>query len=914
MRTRTFPLKDAEDKRNEANLLNETIYRMACGVLFLHDVSRHSVLHMKAFRCLPLFLCMVSPTLALDQNTNQQSDVWEMIFAAPGLSAAGDADGDGWSNATESAAGTNPLDSNSFPGLAIAPNGAASLLVSWAGLAGKKYSLLSRADLTEGTWTPAAPDMVGAGAPAQAAISINGAPRGFFQLSIGDQDTDGDGVNDWEESAIGFDTTRTRTDRSSQTDSQRVAAGLSAANTITVSSYDDTISERWPDPGVVVVRRTGGLQPLTVNIVFGGDAARGVDYSVPFAGNAVTFAPGQREVFVEVTPLADANDGETTETITLTALAGTGYTVDAQNAATISLLNETNASGPSAKAAARFLIQAAFGPDQDSAGDADQIPENVEQVMALGFDAWIDDQFARPIGTLTPFVQWAAAQPGSAQIYNDTKQDAWWGRAMGLRKLRPDAVTEQDPDPLRQRVAFALSQIFVISDRMEALATNRLGMTNYYDMLVTGAFGNYRDLLFNVATHPCMGLYLSHLGNAKANSGANTFPDENFAREIMQLFSIGLWRLEPNGLRKLSDGTDLDPLGNVVPVGEPIPTYGNANITEFARVFTGLSHWNSGFNGYSDNFTQPMIGWDAFHDLGPKTLLLGATTPARTASSGSTGTATFVDVNAAVDNLFNHPNVGPFVARLLIQRFVTSNPSSAYIGRVAAKFDNNGSSVRGDMKAVVKAILLDEEARDPARRSDITFGKLREPFLKCVNFARAFNASTASGWYYLDAFTLDHVQEPMKSPSVFNFFLPNYTPPGALAQAGLAAPEFQIVNAASGVTAPNYFWNSIDGGLHRWGTGTAAYETTLNLTPELLLITPNYTPGDDTPPGPALDPDPLLRRLDLALAGGTLTPRNFQIIREAMLRIPVSTFDWANRRIRLGIYLIVTSPEFAVQR
>jgi len=854
---------------------------------------------------------MVSPTLALDQNANQQSDVWEMVFGVSGLAAAGDADGDGWSNATESAAGTHPLDPNSFPGLQIAPHGSGSLLVAWTGLAGKKYSLLTRADLSQGTWGPAAPDMIGAGASAQVAISLSGAPRGFFQLSIGDQDTDSDGVNDWEEGAIGFDPTRTRTDRSSQTDSQRVTAGISAANTITVSTYDDTISERWPDPGIVVVRRTGGLKPLTVNVSFGGTAARGVDYSVPFAGDVVTFAPGQREAFVEVTPLADSDDGEATETLTVTALAGIGYTVDAQNAATVSLLNETNASGPSAKAAARFLIQAAFGPDQDT--DGDQIPQNVEEVMTLGLEAWIDQQFTRPVGTLSPFVQWAAAQPGSAEIYNDTKLDAWWGRAMGLRKLRPDAATEQDPDPLRQRVAFALSQIFVISDRMEALAVNRLGMTNYYDMLVTGAFGNYRDLLFNVATHPCMGLYLSHLGNAKANPGANTFPDENFAREIMQLFSIGLWRLETNGQRKLSDGTDLDPLGNVVPVGEPIPTYGNANITEFARVFTGLSHWNSGFNGYSDNFTQPMIGWDAFHDLAPKTLLYGATTPLHTASSGSTGTATFADVNAAVSNLFNHPNVGPFVARLLIQRLVTSNPSSAYIGRVAAKFNDNGNTIRGDMKAVVKAILLDEEARDPVHRNDITFGKLREPFLKCVNFARAFNATSQSGWYYLDAFTLDHVQEPMKSPSVFNFFLPSYTPPGALAQAGLAAPEFQIVNAASGVTAPNYFWNSIDGGLHRWGVGTAAYATRLSLAPELTLIAPNYA-GNNTPPLPAADPDALLRRLDLVLTGGTLTPRNFQIIREAILRVPPGSSEWAMRRVKLGIYLIITSPEFAVQR
>jgi uncharacterized protein (DUF1800 family) len=260
-------------------------------------------------------------------------------------------------------------------------------------------------------------------------------------------------------------------------------------------------------------------------------------------------------------------------------------------------------------------------------------------------------------------------------------------------------------------------------------------------------------------------------------------------------------------------------------------------------------------------------------------------------------------VNAAVDNLFNHPNVGPFIGRLLIQRLVTSNPSPEYIGRVSAKFANNGSGVRGDMKAVIKAILMDPEARDPVMRNDPTFGKLREPFLKVVNMARAFNASSPSGWYYLDAFNLDHVQQPMNSPSVFNFYLPNYTPPGILAEAGLVAPEFQIINATSGVTAPNYYWGAIDGGLHRWGVGTAAYNARLNLAPERALTST-----------PATNPDALIRRLDLVLTGGTLTARNFQIIREAVSRITTAGTDGQTARVKLAIYLILTSPEFAVQR
>jgi hypothetical protein len=273
------------------------------------------------------------------------------------------------------------------------------------------------------------------------------------------------------------------------------------------------------------------------------------------------------------------------------------------------------------------------------------------------------------------------------------------------------------------------------------------------------------------------------------------------------------------------------------------------------------------------------------------------------------------DVNAAIDNLFHHPNTGPFVARLLIQRFVTSNPTPAYVGRVAAAFANNGLGERGDMKAVIKAILMDDEARNPAMLSHPHFGKLREPMIKCVNFARAFNASSTEGWYYLDAFTLDHVQEPMKSPSVFNFYLPNYTPPGALAQAGLVAPEFQIINATSGVTAPNYFWGAVGGSLHRWGMENPARQVKLNLNQEMLMNVPPGAIGVYDPDDQPLDPDPLLRRLDLVLTGGTLTPRNFQIIREAMQRTgPDTNGDWVNDRMRLAICLIMSTPEFAVQR
>ncbi|QJE96308.1 DUF1800 family protein [Luteolibacter luteus] len=842
---------------------------------------------------------LLSPVgFALDGNGNSQSDVWEMAFGASGLQATADADRDGWTNATESTAGTNPFDPLSYPKSGI--NGGQ---LQWPSQAGKRYAIQTSNDL--GIWTPVQGNIAGNGTTLSWPLVPAGG-REFFKIVASDVDSDGDGINDWEELTVGFDPGSNRTGRFSQTDSQRITAGLTAASTITVSVYDDSCSERWPDPAVLVVRRSGGLKPLTVNLSFDGTASA-ADYTSS-ADSSISFAPGQREAFIRIQPAADALDDETTETVVLTVLPGTGYTAGAANSGTVSILNQPTNGGPSAKEAARFLIQAGFGPDQDSADDPDQTPENVEQVMSLGIEGWIDDQLTRPIGRLTPMMQWQRELMQSDpdhRLWNNRKMNAWWGRAMGLPKLRPDASTEQLPDPLRQRVAFALSQIFVISDRPERLAVEPEAMAHYYDKLLEGSFGNFETLLRDVTLHPCMGIYLSHFANKKANPVNRTFPDENYAREVMQLFSIGLWMLNPDGTRILDEH------------GQPIPTYSNANITEFARVFTGLSFGllsngqNPPFNAFDGDFTVPMKGWDEHHDLEPKALLRGATTPARTASPGNTGTATMADVDAAVSNLFNHPNVGPFIGRLLIQRLVTSNPSPAYVGRVAAAFN---AAPRGDMGRTVKAILMDPEARDPAKMSDPSFGKLREPFLKVVNVARAFNAYTDAGWYYLSGMSELHVQEPFNSPSVFNFYLPSYTPPGALATAGLVAPEFQIVNAASGVTAPNFFWEHMVGAEFGLGASKEDRSPTLNLDQEWLLNLPNlnFDQWGQTNVQP-LDPDPLIRRLDLVLTGGTLEPESFQIIREALARIGPGSWDWHEHRLKLAIYLIICSPEFAVQ-
>ncbi len=856
-------------------------------------------------------LTVAAPSSAIDADNDGLNDIWEIIHNAQSLTAAGDADGDGWNNAQESAAGTHPFLATSYPALSFSPSVSGQFEFGYDRIPGKRYRIEASHNLALDAWFTDRMEVARQAGQTSIFLPADGQKK-FWRLKVDDVDTDADGVNDAEEGWLGFSPFTNRTDRRDTLDLARVTAGLNATSTISVSVLDSNLSERWPDPAIIVLRRSGGLKPLSVPITFSGTATQGADYTSNIA-SPVVFAAGVREVAIELSAIADSDDAESTETITVTALAGTGYTLGAITTGTVQLENETPSSLPSAKSAARFLIQAAFGPNED-VNDADEIPENIESLMAQGYDAWIDDQFTRPLGLLQPWTEWQAANGQALGIYGASTQVAWWNRVMGVPKLRPDAPTSQLPDPLRQRLAFALSEILVVSDRPETLSVERSGLANYYDRLVTHAFGNYRDLLYDVAMHPVMGIYLSHLGNVKADPVNNIFPDENFAREIMQLFSIGLWRLNQNGTLYLSDGTDLDPSGNVVPLDQPIPTYDNGDITELARVFTGLSFGNnSNFQLWPRDFTQPMKIWDAQHDCDAKNLF-GVALPARTPSAGNTGTAGLADVNAAIDILFHHPNVGPFLGKQLIQRFVTSNPSQEYVERVAQKFADNGNGVRGDLKAVIKAVLLDPEARDPAMMNGSTWGKLREPLLRVVNFANAFNASATGGWYVLTQMSLAHGQDALNAPSVFNFFLPTHSPQGALTEAGKVAPEFQILNATTAVTGANYFWEHTLNDLHVQGSGTPANSVRLNLNEELSYIVPTAQIAQDVPAGPALDPDPLLRRLDLALTGGTLSPKQFQIIREAMLRLNPPTWQWHRQRFRLAVYLITTSPEFNVLR
>ncbi|HRN62534.1 MAG TPA: DUF1800 domain-containing protein [Luteimonas sp.] len=530
---------------------------------------------------------------------------------------------------------------------------------------------------------------------------------------------------------------------------------------------------------------------------------------------------------------------------------------------------------PSPADAARFLTQATFGPTL----------ADIERVRQLGYRAWIDEQVAHPVSLQLRFMQAASSYPR-----RERRLDAWLTHTLGGPDPFDPALIHRDQ--LRQRVAFALSEILVVSDgASDKLGNAPLGMTDYYDTLARGAFGNYRELLENVTLHPAMGIFLSMLGNEKPDPVNNIRPDENYAREVLQLFSIGTVRLNPDGTRML-DGS-----------GRPIPTYTQDTVKGFAHVFTGWSFdlCEYGFHCYAfahdhPAWSRPMKGFPAFHASAQSKQLLvypGVALPGGVLPAGGTPQS---DLRAALDNIFGHPNVGPHIARLLIQRLVTSNPGPAYIQRVAQAFDNNGQGVRGDMMAVVTAILLDPEARQS--NPPPHFGKVREPVVRLMHLLRAMDAASGSGRSE-EFWTLGMYlgQMPLDAPSVFNFFSPDYMPPGPLTEAGLVAPELQLATDAMLPSHEGYFYRRVVSWSIEGPPGSGTYS--VNIARDLPL---------------AADAAALVDRYDLLFLSGRMSPGMRQVLLERLQDIPGNTLAGRRQRVKDVLYLITNAPEYVVQK
>jgi len=501
----------------------------------------------------------------------------------------------------------------------------------------------------------------------------------------------------------------------------------------------------------------------------------------------------------------------------------------------------------------QLLNQATFGATQAEA----------QQVIAMGIEGWIDDQMQQPASLQLPYLRSLPRPMNVAELHAD-RVDVWFRNVMN------------GEDQLRQRVAFALSEILVVS-QIGGLTLAPYSVGDYYDQLSLHAFGNYRDLMEVVTLHPAMGVYLSMLGNQKPDPVLNIRPDENYARELMQLFTIGLVELNLDGSTKLN------------PQNQPIPTYDQAIIEGFAHVNTGWTY--AGAPNFlqarrtDDNQTIPMELYPAYHDTGPKSILNGVTIPA-----GQTGEQ---DLQMALDNVFEHENVGPFLAYRLIQRLVTSNPSPGYIQRVATVFDDNGSGVRGDLGAVVKAILLDDEAR-PDMPMEID-GKIKEPLLRLTQLWRAYNASSQSGEFPLVGASVIFGQGPGQSPSVFNFFSPFFAPAGEIRNSGLVAPELEIATEYQNTFVTSYFFLTTFG----WNSENP------NLAPDNVAIdiSEEIAIADDT--------DALIDMVAAKLLAGDISATLRTEIAGMVDLIGVA--DAANRTAE-AIFLVVSSPEFAYQR
>jgi len=590
--------------------------------------------------------------------------------------------------------------------------------------------------------------------------------------------------------------------------------------------------------------------------------------------------------------------GGTDTTSTPAAADGTARALAARATSTVGAVGAVGTVGavsdlPASRSdAARFLTQATFGPTT----------ADVDQLMTLGYAAWIDRQFTLP--ATSHRAHWEAAD-AAIKLVNPTGgagQDQVW------ESFWKQAANGQDQ--LRLRVAFAMSQIFVISALDGNVGGQPRALAAWLDMLGDKGLGSYRDLLETVSLHPLMGFYLSHIRNQKPDVTTGRNSDQNYAREVMQLFSIGVLKLNPDGTPTIVNGRTVD-------------TYGITDITGLSWVFTGFSYAcpaapnaNCFFNGSNggvsdpDRFFKPMVAYPQYHSTDAKTFL-GYTIPASTASTVNP----MNELRDALDTIARHPNVGPFLSRQLIQRLVTSNPSPAYVRDVAAVFDNNGQGVRGDLKAVVKAILLHPQAM----ASSPTGGKVREPVLRLSAYLRAYpHASDTGSWKVgnTDSVSTSLGQTPLRAPSVFNYYRPGYVPPGTqTATAGLVAPEMQLLNESSVSGWVNYMRDNLTSGVGQFNG------TVNNVVLNRRDLQRDWSAERALAATPAALVASVTDKLLYGRASAALT--NEIVTAIGKITIPALNAGGTNQaaidtakqnRVKAAILLVLASPEFLAQK
>lgn len=575
-----------------------------------------------------------------------------------------------------------------------------------------------------------------------------------------------------------------------------------------------------------------------------------------------------------------------------------------------------------------FLMQATLGANYDT----------ISNVASTGIETWLDNQLNSSFDNTDSFENrvtqiWqdfrtqaitASGDNGSGNIigvgnatlpYNFYFRMAWWHRTlakansnMSVNNPVTNAKEIDSNDLVRHRIAQALSEIIVISDKSN-LELDALGMANFYDIFYENAFGNYSDILKKVSLHPCMGVYLTHLNNKKENG--NQHPDENYARELMQLFTIGLNELNSDASEKKDAN------------GKNIPTYNNDDIKQLAKVFTGIKassyeyEWPAQISGFTNNsaidlsdsspkihktipyinMRNQMIEESSLHDITTKSLL-------DTKVNISSGGTLISDVNKAIDDLVAHANTAPFIAKKLIQQLTNSNPSASYIQAVASKFGTSG-----DLKAVIKEIFLNSETKTSAK-------KLKSPLLRITQLLRAFNTSNTSKklWFRGDLVDNKLNQHVLSSPTVFNFYLPNYAPHGSIENANEVAPEFQLHNSATSIAYVNSMYELL----------FSDSNNKLNITVPTQIHASEFFRTSDTTLAndklafdftsekalaTALDIETLIKRISLVLTG----KENISILNEIKNTID-NEIGYSNKNwvVQTVVFMIAISPEFTV--